>query len=157
MSCKRISIESNVELQGKSSYTRPARNSKVSPFLGTAKAPRILFIAIIGGNRLQRRRSRASATGNTDRGRRVGRSVANHCGEIGRRRDSLQGKVDRLERAVTKQDQAIEACRRLFNHHYPGTEPQKMKKQEKKSSADGAGRVKLVWTEKRWLSTKPAG
>lgn len=28
-------------------YTRPARNSKVSPFLGTAKAPLILLIAML--------------------------------------------------------------------------------------------------------------
>lgn len=39
----------------RSAYTRPARNSNVSPFLGTAKAPRILLIAIVNDIELPQR------------------------------------------------------------------------------------------------------
>ena len=42
-------------------YTSPARNSKVSPFRGTVKAPRILFIAMARMYKLQQRPGRASA------------------------------------------------------------------------------------------------
>ena len=42
-------------------YTSPARNSNVSPFRGTAKAPRILFIAMASMYKLQQRLGRASA------------------------------------------------------------------------------------------------
>jgi hypothetical protein len=51
-------------LGGGTPYTRPARNSNVSPFRGTAKAPRILFIAMLRGKKLQQRQGRASANDN---------------------------------------------------------------------------------------------
>lgn len=47
--------------EGKSAYTRPARNSNVSPFLGTAKAPLMRLIAMLKGGTYRRRPSRSSA------------------------------------------------------------------------------------------------
>lgn len=66
-------------------YTRPARNSKVSPFLGTAKAPLILLIAMLSETGLQRRRGRASAK--TDG---IGGGNAGDCGELMRGGESFR-------------------------------------------------------------------
>lgn len=78
-------------LGGGTPYTRPARNSNVSPFRGTAKAPRILFIAMLREKKLQQRQGRASA--NDNRGWRwKSRSVGRLRGiELSRSRGVLGG------------------------------------------------------------------
>lgn len=67
-----VSTNSRYIQRQKSAYTKPALNSKVSPFLGTAKAFRNRLTAIFVKIELQQRRGRASATASILRKRRGG-------------------------------------------------------------------------------------